>query len=209
MSKEIDITGKKFNRWVALKFSHKDKNNKHYWLCQCECGTIKTVEKQSLIRGISHSCGCYNLEQIIKRNTKHSLSKTRLDNTYTAMKSRCYNSNDKSYKYYGGRGIKICKEWLDNRKSFFEWALKNGYQDDLTIDRINVNGNYEPSNCRWVTMKKQCQNKNNNRNICYKGETHTLAEWSTLKGIKYFTLRSRLDNYGWSIEKALETEVKR
>lgn len=102
------------------------------------------------------------------------------------MKQRCCGYNAKSYKHYGGRGITVCEEWRNSFEAFYEWAMANGYSDSLTLDRIDVNGNYEPSNCRWATMKEQNNNKRNNRNITYKGETHTLAQWiEILKSIDY------------------------
>lgn len=119
---------------------------------------------------------------------------------------RCYNPNRPKYKSYGARGITVCEEWKSSFKTFYDWAMGNGYQEELTIDRINNDGNYEPSNCRWSTWQEQSYNKTTSRFITYKGETKTVAEWSKIKGIKRMTICSRLDK-GWSVEKTLETPV--
>jgi len=116
-------------------------------------------------------------------NLKHGLRHTRLYNIWTHMKDRCYNSNYFQYYLYGGRGIKICKEWQNDFMGFYNWAIKNGYDDKLTLDRINVNGNYQPNNCRWITRAEQTRNQRNNINITYMGETHCLSEWSRIKSI--------------------------
>ena len=138
---------------------------------------------------------------------KHNLSKTKLFKVWCGMKDRTLNKNDKHYKNYGNRGIKICNEWLEDFKCFYDWALNNGYKEGLTIDRINVNGNYEPNNCRWITWKEQQNNRTNNHYITYKGETHTMKQWSELLGIKYTTLSMRLNKYNWSVEKAFNYDT--
>lgn len=132
-----------------------------------------------------------------------------------AMKNRCYYTEDTAYKYYGGRGIRICDEWLNSEKfdgrstkgwvTFQKWALEHGYCDGLTIDRINSNGDYEPSNCRWITMKAQSNNRRSNRLITYKGKTQTLQQWSEEYGFNYDTIIHRL-HLGWSVERAIETK---
>jgi hypothetical protein len=122
----------------------------------------------------------------------HGLSHTRLDNIYKAMISRCYKPNNRRYKNYGGRGIKVCDEWKNDKTSFFKWALANGYSDTLTIDRINNNGNYEPANCRWATTKEQQNNRSNNHLITHNGETKTIAQWAEFYGKNYKTLYSKI-----------------
>ena len=118
------------------------------------------------------------------------------------MKDRCYNSNSKNYKNYGLRNIKVCIEWKNNFINFYDWAINNGYKDNLTIDRIDVNGDYEPSNCRWATVKQQQNNKRNNHVLCYKNEKHNITEWGLILGIKRDTIYNRLRR-GWTVEKAL------
>ena len=135
----------------------------------------------------------------------HGMTKTRLFNIWMSMKQRCYNANKQHYDCYGGRGITVCDEWKHDFQAFHDWAMKNGYSDDLTIDRINHDGNYEPSNCRWSSLKKQANNKRNNCLVEYKGQVYTIAELSDIYGIKYSCLYNRLHK-GWDVEKALHTQ---
>lgn len=134
--------------------------------------------------------------------------KSRLYRAWRHMKGRCYDPHDIGYAYYGGRGIKVCKEWDNDYLSFKKWALSNGYKDFLTLDRIDFNGNYEPYNCRWATRKEQANNRRGLHKVEYHGETKTLTEWSQITGIKITTLFMRLMNYHWSVERALETRVR-
>lgn len=140
------------------------------------------------------------------RKIKHGKYGTRLFNIYNNIKYRCYNRNHHKYKIYGARGITMCDEWLHDFMTFYDWAVNNGYNESLTIDRIDVNGNYEPNNCRWVDMKTQQRNRRNNSLVTYRGETKTLSEWCELLGLNYKTVQSRL-RYGWSIVRAFELEV--
>lgn len=204
MSNFVDLTGQKFGRLTVIKRLSSDKWGHSRFLCQCECGNTKETSGDNLIRGFCQSCGCIQKEVTIARSTIHNLCHTHIYKIWEGIKRRCFSKNDKNY---GGRGITICDEWL-NPENFYKWAMANGYKKGLSIDRIDVNGNYEPSNCRWVDMKTQQRNRRNNRFITYKGETHTLAEWAEIVGIKYFTLTNRLyDN--WTVEKAFTTPVKK
>ena len=138
---------------------------------------------------------------------KHGLHGTRIYNIFNGMKGRCYCKEHFAYESYGGRGITVCDEWRNSFQAFYDWAMSNGYRDDLTLDRINNDGNYEPLNCRWITMKEQCSNRRNNHLLTYKGETKTLTEWAELYGKSYVALFMRLKR-GWSIEKAIETPLR-
>jgi len=151
------------------------------------------------------SCGCFWYETVPsinhEKNVRHGETKTRLHRIWSNLRFRCNNPSCYRYKDYGGRGIKVCQEWSDY-ETFRDWALNNGYSDELTIDRIDVNGNYEPSNCRWVDSKTQSNNMRVNHKITYNGETHTIAEWSRITGIGWTTIRYRIKS-DWPIEKAL------
>lgn len=152
------------------------------------------------------SCGCFFDEKKKFGNPKHEKSNTRIYRIWSEMKTRCYLKTCNIYKNYGGRGITICKEWLDDFMNFYNWAMSNGYTDELTIDRIDVNGNYEPSNCRWATNEIQQNNKRNNRIIVLNGVSHTLSEWSKITGINGGTISKRIKS-GWTIERALEQKT--
>ena len=213
MGSRIDLTGKRFGRLTAIKDTKKIKGSCVVWLCKCECGRSIEVISASLLSGNTKSCGCLAREITEKRNTIHSLSRdkdgkrTRLYGIWVRMRQRCKDKNLKDYARYGGRGIKVCKEW-SNYKNFYDWALANGYRANLSIDRKDNDGDYEPSNCKWSTLIEQAHNKSNNRLITYCGKTKTLAEWSSTLSIDRKTLSYRL-KIGWSIEKAFTTPVRR
>ena len=124
------------------------------------------------------------------------------------IKHRCTNANNDRWGDYGGRGITVCSEWAESFEAFRDWALANGYRDDLTIDRKDVNGNYEPGNCRWITNQEQQHNRRNNHNITYNGETHTITEWARIYGLSENGLVHRI-NRGWEIERALTTPMQK
>ena len=187
---KVDLTGQRFGRLKVLEFVPNDRR-KAYWKCQCDCGNITTIIGRDLRRGHTLSCGCFQIEQAVKCNTKHNSKHTRIYSIWCGMKQRCLNSNNESYKDYGGRGITICEEWLNDFKVFYDWALQNGYTDELTIDRIDVNGNYEPNNCRWTDMKTQQRNKSSNVFVEYQGRKITIAEAASELGIKRNVLYAR------------------
>lgn len=201
MGNFIDLTGKRFGKLTVIEIAGKDKRGQIRWRCICDCGNEKTINGGDLTRKNrpgTHSCGCEN------KSHKHGKKHTRLYRIYQGMKTRCYNTNDPGYLYYGAKGIQICNEWLEDFMRFYKWAITNGYSDDLSIDRINVNGNYEPSNCRWATKKEQNNNKSTNLNIEYNGKIQSVEEWSNETGLSKDSIYKRL-SMGWSIEKTLTT----
>ena len=205
MGKFIDLTGRRFSRLVVIERAENTKGGQARWLCRCDCGKGSTVRGTLLLSGHTVSCGCYHRETFT--NTKHGKRKSRIYRIWGAIKTRCYNPKATNFKAYGGRGVKICDEWRNDFKTFYEWAMAHGYTDDLTIDRIDVNGNYEPSNCRWATRKEQDQNKRGVKSLTFQCKTHTLREWADITGIHPSAIKERLKR-GWSIEKALTTPSK-
>ena len=210
MFEPMNLHGKKFGRWTVLDFAGIE-NHKSKWLCECECGTKRIVRQTNLIQGISKSCGCYKRDRTAESHTTHGKRHTRLYNIYHGMKARCYNENEAKYEIYGARGITICDEWLNKEhgfENFYEWAINNGYSDDLSIDRIYVNGNYEPSNCRWATAKEQALNTRFNRRVFADGKEMTLEEFANYVGINKATIYKRLKR-GITFEQMVENKGKR
>ena len=195
-----DLTGQKFGKWTVIKRIENYKtpkgNTYTQWLCRCECGSDERgVLANALLSGRSTSCGCSQREiasKTCKTNfTSHKDSKNRLYKIWANIKKRCLNEKASNYKNYGGRGISICNDWLEY-ESFKLWSLSNGYTDELTIDRIDVNGDYEPNNCRWVTHTVQANNRRNNTFYEIDGIKHTLAEWAKLYNLKYKSLYKQI-----------------
>lgn len=214
MSKNEDLTGKTFGRLTVIQrdkdYIQPSGQHKVMWLCECICGNKISVQAYFLKKGYTKSCGCLRKENSKKIHIKHGLYYTKIRGIWGNIKQRCYNKNSSSYKYYGERNIKICDEWLNNENgfiNFYNWAMHNGYKEGLTIDRINVNGNYEPSNCRWSNNITQANNKRNNIYIEYKNETKTLAEWCKELNMNYNTVRTRIYELGWTPQKAFETNI--
>lgn len=174
IGKVINMTGKRFGRLYVVKEIGRLRGAALF-LCKCDCGNTKKITGIDLRSGRVNSCGCLKKELITKKNTTHNLTNSRLYSIYYNMMSRCTNKNSSHFSDYGGRGIKICNEWKDNFLNFYNWAISHGYSDNLSIDRIDVNGNYEPSNCRWATNEIQCNNKRDNIFLTYNGETKTLT----------------------------------
>ncbi len=204
MGRFVDLTGVRFERLTVVS-EHGRQNGHVTWLCRCDCGNETVACSGDLKQRKTRSCGCLHNEMVAQITKSHEMANTRLYNIWANMKQRCSNPNASSYEDYGGRGITICDEWLDP-DNFFKWALSSGYDKKLTLDRIDVDGNYEPSNCRWVTVKKQNNNRRSNHNLTFNGETHNMQEWSEITGISRSAIKGRL-NRGWTIEEALTKEV--
>ena len=201
MKKAIDLTGARFGRLVVEKRDFAVRKAA-YWVCRCDCGNSTTVQACHLRSGATQSCGCFNKEQAAGRLRTHGFCRSRIYNEWRSMKARCLNPHKKCYADYGGRGIMVCQEWQDSFEAFRDWAIANGYQDNLTIDRIDVNGNYEPSNCRWVTNREQQNNKRNNHLLSFNGKEQTIAEWAEETGLDWMVIYDRIRN-GWTVERTL------
>lgn len=177
-----DLTGIRFGRLIVLnKAGVKNvgkRGSKSQWLCKCDCGNEKIVLRNSLVSGNTHSCGCMEKETKKTMHLKHGMAKSRIWNIWCGMKDRCSRPQNEDYPRYGGRGITICDEWKDDFQEFYDWSMDNGYSDDLTIDRLDNNGNYEPNNCRWATRKEQTRNRSITKKI-------SIAEIAEIDGISY------------------------
>ena len=210
-----DLSGQKFGRLTVIcrdiEYTDSSGASRYKYKCLCDCGNYTWATPYQLKSGGVRSCGCLHKESASNRgkaNTRHGgnrrnapYEEKRLYHIWSGMKQRCENPNNGSYSNYGGRGIKICEEWNDFA-NFQKWSLDNGYSDDLSIDRIDYNGNYEPNNCRWATKIEQANNTRANRFVDIGGVSHTVADWSRISGVKAATILARLE-YGWKPEDAV------
>ena len=212
MGKYIDLTGQRFGRLVCVKDVGRSKNRQALWLCMCDCGENTIVVSTNLTSGHTKSCKCLQADIVKKRSTTHGFSRDengtpkRLYTAWLNMKSRCSNPANPAYKNYGGRGITICNKW-SKYENFHKWAMSNGYKNNLTIERMNNNGNYEPDNCTWIPRTEQPKNTRATRFIDYFGKKKTIAEWGRILNMSRSLLYWRLKKY--SIEKALTTPIRR
>ncbi len=192
MAKLNNICGKTFGNWLVLYRNGSTPNKASVWRCRCLlCGAEHDVVGASLYNGLSTKCrSCVPRQTLTMPHRKD-----RIYHIYIGMKQRCYNPNNSRYKDYGGRGISVCAEWLNSPDAFFEWAFANGYADNLTIDRIDVDGNYEPSNCRWVSFEAQAANKRSVHSVTYNGSVMPLHRACKAAGINYDTLRSYIQRH--------------
>jgi len=206
--------GKKYGKLTVIDFrkiliGSKQQRPKWMWVCQCDCGNATIVNPSDVKSGKTKSCGCYHDARCKERAKKFKNSvydNKRLYMIFNHMKRRCYSESSPRYKDYGGRGIKICAEWMDSQSGFdrfVDWALSNGYADDLTIDRIDVDGDYSPQNCAWETRKEQNNNKRETIWVEYRGERIQLKKLCEREGVKYDTVHNRYAVLGWDIERAL------
>ena len=200
MSKWVSLIGRKFGLLTVLDLDPtrgRGKKKRRFWKCECACGNITSVVTDALVNDLTHSCGC-------QMGKSHGMSYTRQYNIWKGAKTRCMNKNDTSFHHYGGRGITICDKWL-TFEGFWE-DMRDGYCDNLTLDRVDVNGNYEKGNCRWVTMKDQGNNKRNTVFHIIDGEKMCHADIAKKFNISVKNLCNRLDR-GWCIEMAAKTPV--
>lgn len=209
----IDLTGQKIGMLTVLGIDNsipRTGQDPVWWLCRCECGNVRSFRggdiKQRLKDGFKNiSCGCY----IRKRFLTHGKTGTRLYNVWNEIKQRCFNPSCREYRFYGARGITMCDEWREDFVSFERWCLDAGYDEtaprgQFTIDRIDTNGNYEPSNCRLADMRVQANNRRKNRLLTLYGQTKTMSEWSRVTGFSARLIHDRL-SAGWNVEKTLTT----
>ena len=190
-----DLTGHRFG-FLTVVSRGKSRNGISYWNCICDCGKETTVARTSLVQGHTKSCGCYrdkaSGERIGNIRRTHGMTNTRLYTIWESMRARCNNPNNQRYNRYGGRGIKICKEW-ETFEGFRDWALASLYQDGLSIERIDFNGDYEPKNCKWIPKNEQAKNTSANRRVTINGQTRNLSDWARLSGIELHTIRHRIE----------------
>lgn len=199
-----DLTGMKFGRWTAIRFSHVSEHRGYYWLCRCDCGTERPVRSNQLKNGTNRSCGCLQRELAAAKSRVHGLSNHPLKPMYSAMVARCHNPNSSEYANYGARGIVVCERWRDSIANFI--ADMGERPQGMSIDRIDNDGPYSPENCRWATSSQQHNNTRFNRIIELNGRRQTVVQWAAELGLSPNTIRSRLRK-GWSVERALDPHV--
>ena len=203
-----DLTGLTFTYLKVLEYVNSDfdkyGNKTSFWKCQCICGKTIVLPRYDLTRKRNQSCGCMRTQLIGIKSKKHGGYKTRLYHIWVGMRHRCFAPTDKYYRNYGERGITVCDEWANDFITFRDWALTHGYADNLTIERIDVNGNYEPQNCCWITRAEQPKNTRISKRYTYNGETKTLRDWSVALGGCPDLVKDRLKR-GWDIEDAITT----
>ena len=194
MAKKYNLAGQRFGRYTVLNYCGTSKFGSSLWICECDCGNIKTIPTNGLTSGQYKSCGCLKKERMEIAGKTHGSSKTRLYKIWKNMKTRCLNPKNHKYKSYGMRGISICDEWQRSFESFYLWAISAGYNDLLTIERIDVNGNYEPENCTWIKSECQALNRRNTRKVIFEGRELRVKEFSELCGISESTVYKHLKN---------------
>jgi len=194
--------GDKYNNLTIIEEVEKY-NGRRYFRCLCDCGQETIARFISLRSGKTKSCGCRKIINLRTNAIRHGKHKTRLYRVWAGMIQRCYNKNAKAHKHYGYRGIIIDETWRNDFLNFERWALENGYKDNLTIERLNVNGNYVPSNCIWIPQSHQMRNTRRSKILTLNGESHCVTEWARKIGIANSSMVKRLKN--WPIEKALST----
>lgn len=200
-----NLVGQRFGHLSVVGVCDVSGGGRTKFICRCDCGKEVSVLPYNLRSGNSTSCGCFGRQNTIAASTKHGDRHTRLYKMWCGIKQRCYNKNLPCYCNYGGRGIAVCDEWVDDYESFKLWALSNGYKDsiDCTIDRIDVDKDYSPNNCRFANAKEQANNRRNTIRISAHGQCHTLSEWADITGVKYHTLYARIISFGLDPEECI------
>lgn len=199
-----DLTGRRFNNLVVLSRAENGNHGNARWNCVCDCGNVIIVAGSNLKTGAVKSCGCLKHK---KRDTHH-LSNTRLYRIWNAMKCRCYRETHWAYPYYGGKGITVCDEWKNDFCKFYDWAINNGYSEELTIDRIDNNSGYSPDNCKWSTRQEQSDNRRFCIQITYNGETKNLMQWCKILDLPYKLINQRMKLKNLSFEEAISIPIK-
>lgn len=204
-----DFRGKKIGRLSPIEIDTEAtiSHSQIHWRCQCDCGGETSVNVFNLAKQSTLSCGCIHREQLTERNSKHGMAGSKIYTLWQAMLQRCYYEKHEYYHLYGGKGITVCNEWREDFQAFFDWSMSNGYEDGLSLDRIDGNDDYKPSNCRWVTAQAQANNTSRNHYIEYQGEKLTLAEAARKYNIPYHTLKARVNALHWPVELAITTPV--
>lgn len=203
-----DLTGKVFGRLTVIErtddYVYPSGRRRPAWRCICERGGETVALASNLKRGTTTSCGCFQKENMSKLKKTHGgyANNEPLYMVWLDIRKRCLSPKSRKYADYGGRGIAICEQWADSYVAFREWSLNNGYHKGLSIDRIDVNGSYSPENCRWTNSLTQQNNRRCNINVTYQNQTHTLKEWSRIRGINYQTLYTR-HKLGWDTPRLL------
>ena len=205
MPRPPDLVGNKYGELTVIE-TIGSKNGRTIWHCKCSCGRVCDVDTHSLTTGNTKSCGCKKYGGRLSHGNTVG-GHTRLYNIWNGMKNRCKNKSHIGYKYYGAKGIEVCDEWADFMK-FKKWAESNGYDDHLSIDRIDSNKNYRPENCRWVTSKVQSNNTCRNHYITVDGDTKTISQWAEKVGIPSRTIAARINVLGWPPQEAVLTPLR-
>jgi hypothetical protein len=205
-SNYIDLTGQKFNYLTVIGRDGVTTKGQVIWKCRCDCGNITRSVGNHLKNGRKKSCGCKTNRHY---NRTHGMSKTRIYHEWLSMRKRCNNENDKDYYRYGGRGIKVCDDWNESFERFYEWAMNNGYQDNLTIERLDNDKGYNSENCKWIPMSEQSNNREFCRLFTYNGKTQNLHRWCLEMNVDYKLVNNRINALGWDFEKAILTPKRK
>lgn len=192
-----DMVGHRYGKLTVLEVVGPNEKAHSYWIrCRCDCGVVRDFNKSSVISGATRSCGCYRKAHARVEHIRHGMGNgdNRLYGIWRNIKSHCYNPNDRAYARYGAKGITMCDEWRTDFMAFHTWSMTHGYEDTLTMDRIDLTKGYGPDNCRWVTRRQQANNTSRNRIYEYDGKRMTVAQWAEHTGIRYHTLIARLNS---------------